>query len=110
MNLIKINLILITLLFASATSAWEAKVTKILQHGGTAAIYLEPNPGPLNCEVGQPYIVIVDETPASQQRFSMLLTALTAKMTVSGYTGDACSTSIWGQSRPTIRRLNLHAN
>ncbi len=93
-------------LFTMHVSAWEAKVTNILQHGSTTAISLSPDPGKGNCEYGSPYILIVDSTPASQQKFSMLLTALSTGNKVSGYL-DECSTAIWGKSRPTIRRLNL---
>lgn len=97
-------------MFTSAmANAWEAKVTKILQHDDFTAIYLEPDPGPLSCEFGQPYLLAVDGTPGSEQRFSMLLTAMSTNMTVSGY-ADACNTAIWGNSRPTIERLNLVGN
>lgn len=102
------------LLFAVATSfsiyasAWEAKVTDILQHGTYAAIYLSPDPGPGNCEFGSPYLLVVDGTPEANQRFSMLLAALTTGNNVAGY-ADECATAIWGKSKPTIRRLRLKA-
>ena len=94
------------MLFANYVNAWEATVVDILQHDDVAAITLSPDPGPGNCDVGSPYILIVDGTPASEQRFSMLLTALVSGKKVKGY-ADACSTAIWGTSRPTIRRLRL---
>jgi hypothetical protein len=96
-------------LFSSYAFSWEAKVTNILQHGEYAAISLSPDPGVGNCEFGQPYILIVDDTAAAKQRFSMLLTALSTGNKVGGY-ADACSSAIWGQSRPTIRRLRLTTN
>lgn len=105
----KIIYSIILLTFTHHASAWEAKVTDILQHGDVAAITLSPDPGPENCSVGSPYILIVDETPAAKQRFSILLSALTSGKTVRGFP-DACSTAIWGTSRPTIRRLGIKAD
>jgi|GEM_PF-6200833 len=102
----KLSLSVAMLLSSVSANAWEANVTDILQHGDVAAITLSPDPGKGNCSYGSPYILIVDGSPASEQRFSMLLTALTTGKKVRGYT-DACSTAIWGQSRPTIRRLGL---
>lgn len=102
----KINALIVAMLFTGYVNAWEAKVVNILQHGDVAAIALSPNPGPGNCDVGSPYILIVDVTPAAEQRFSMLLTALVSGKKVQGW-ADACSTAIWGDSRPTIRRLRL---
>lgn len=109
MNVIKLFVIAVGVLMSTLTHAWEAKVTRILQHDDFVAVYLDPDPGPLNCATGQPYLLVVDGTPGSEQRFSMLLTAISGKMTVSGY-ADACNTAIWGNSRPTIERLNLVSN
>ena len=108
-RLFKGILVLSILSAANISYAWEANVTDILQHGTVAAISLSPDPGKGNCDVGSPYILIVDETPAAQQRFSMLLTALASGKKVRGY-ADACTTAIWGSSRPTIRRLGLKNN
>ena len=94
------------LLIAQVSHGWEAYVTAILQHGNNAAITLSPDPGIGNCEYGSPYILIVDDTPAAQQRFSLLLTALASGKKISGYQ-DECSSAIWGQSRPTVRRIRL---
>ncbi len=107
MKILSISFLLF--LFATNASAWDAKVTNILQHGGYAAISLSPNPGVGNCSAGSPYLLVVDDTPASQQRFSMLLAALMSGKSISGY-ADECATAIWGVSRPTIRRLNLSAD
>lgn len=96
-------------MFSSGAFAWEANVTEILQHDNVAAIYLSPDPGKGQCDYGQPYLLIVDGTPESNQKFSMLLTALTSGKKVGGYE-DECSTAIWEQSRPTIRRLKIIAN
>lgn len=78
---------------SSLTYAWEANVVDILQHGDVASISLSPDPGKGQCEVGSPYILIVDETPAAQQRFSLLLTALVSGNKIRGYS-DACSSAI----------------
>lgn len=69
------------------------------------AINLSPDPGKGNCDVGQPYILKLDDTQGSEQKFAMLLTALTANKKVSGY-ADECSTAIWGASRPVIPPKN----
>lgn len=87
--------------------AWEAKVTNVLQHGTQIAIYLSPDPGPMGCSVGQPYLINVDDSIASKQRFAMVMTALTTGQTVSGY-DDGCSNGIWAQSRPLVWRLTLN--
>lgn len=102
----KLLMLFLTVAVSINSNAWEAKVTNILQHGNYAAISLSPDPGVGNCTAGSPYILVVDDTPAGKQRFSMLLTALTADKTISGY-ADECASAIWGVSRPTIRRLNL---
>ncbi len=81
-------------------------VTNLLQHRDWVAVYLSPDPGKLNCEYGSPYLLKVDETAASQQRFSMILVSLTTGKKLNGYT-DPCDTAIWGKSRPTIERLHL---
>ena len=101
--------IFMSLLVSNSSFAWEAKVTNILQHGSYAAITLSPDPGVGNCSAGSPYLLVVDGSPESEQKFSMLLVALTTGKTVSGY-ADSCADAIWGVSRPTIRRLNLSAN
>jgi hypothetical protein len=110
--MIKIGRVILTagmLVISSLSFSWEAKVTKILQHRNVVAVYLEPNPGKGICEYGQPYILLADGEAGNNQKFSMLLTALTAGKTITGYE-DACSTEIWGQSRPTISRLIINAD
>ena len=102
-------IILIIGLSSQHSYAWDAKVTRILQHGDTAAVYLSPDPGKQSCETGSPYILIADDSVAAKQRFSMLLTAMTAGLGITGH-DDECSSAIWGISRPTIRRLYLNAN
>jgi len=93
------------MIFASTDLfAWEASVTNILQHGTYTAVYLSPDPGVGNCQYGQPYLLIVDGTPESKQRFSMILTAFTMGKKIAGF-DDECSSGIWAQSRPTIKRL-----
>jgi hypothetical protein len=110
MNKLSFKVMILPLIFLSSFSnAWEATVTNILQHGSYAAIDLSPDPGVGNCEYGSPYLLVVDGTPESNQRFSMLLTALVSGKKVAGY-ADECAAAIWGKSRPTIRRLNLRAN
>ncbi len=110
MKLLKCFLIFLVILFATNAGAWEpAKVTNILQHEKYAAIFLSPDPGKGNCEAGSPYLLLVDDTPDSKQKFSMLLTALTTGLKVSGHS-DACVNAIWGKTRPSIRRLHLIAN
>ncbi len=101
------TLILFTSTFNA--SAWDAKVTNILHHRDWVAVTLTPDPGPGKCEKGSPYLVKVDETAKSQQLFSMILTALATGKTISGY-DDPCVNAIWGNSRPSIERLNLKAN
>ena len=96
------------LLLPFAAQAWEARVTSVLQHGGQIAIYLSPDPGPLGCSVGQPYLVNVDETTASKQRFAMIMLAVATGQTISGY-NDGCSEGIWAQSRPLVWRLTLNS-
>lgn len=93
-------------LFSSQVNAWEADVVDILQHGDYVAVTLTPDPGVGNCEHGSPYLLIVDETPAAQQRFSIVLSALISGKKVRGY-ADECDNAIWGKSRPTLRRLSL---
>jgi len=95
-------------LAASSAQAWEAKVTAVLQHGTMLAIYLSPDPGPGSCSVGQPYLLAVDDTIASKQRFAMIMTAVATGQKVSGY-DDGCNTGIWAQSRPYVWRLQLSA-
>lgn len=85
-------------------NAWEATVTQIMHHYDAVAVWITPDPGPLNCQQGQPYLIKLDSSEASKQRFSMILTALTTKRKIEGY-NDPCSSSIWGVSRPTIERL-----
>ncbi len=87
--------------------AWEAKVVNIVQHDTQIAVYLSPDPGPLTCSVGQPYLMNVDDTTAVKQRFAMLMTALITGQTVSGW-NDGCSSGIYGQSRPIFWRLQLN--
>jgi hypothetical protein len=101
-------LFFLTALAASGANAWQAKVTNILQHGATVAVYLSPDPGPGSCSVGQPYLIAVDDTPDAKQRFALILTALSTGQLISGY-DDGCSTAIWAQSRPVIFRLVLSA-
>ena len=97
-------------IFISCTvNAWEGQVTNILQHGDYVAITLSPDPGVGSCTVGSPYLMAVDETVESKQRFSMVLSALMSAKKIAGY-DDGCATAIWGSSRPLIRRLNLRAN
>ena len=100
--------------FSVNVSAWEGKVTRILHHTSYAAIYLEalpdkPAPGNGSCEAGAPYLLKIDETIASKQRFSLLMTALVAGKSVRGY-DDGCVQAIWAQERPVIKRLYLNAN
>ena len=106
MKVIKIIFTISASMFATNALAWEAKVTKILHHHTVAAIYLSPDPGVGQCTHGQPYILTLDGSSASKERFSMLLAALTAGQTVGGYS-DGCSTAIWGNSRPLITRLSI---
>ena len=93
-------------LAVSSAQAWEATVTNVLQHGNMVAVYLSPDPGPLSCSYGQPYLTVVDDTPAAKQRFAMLLMALSTGQKISGY-DDGCDTGIWAQSRPVFWRLSL---
>ena len=109
MNIKTILLSFTAIVFSANVFAWQAKVTNILQHGSYAAIYLSPDPGVGNCQYGQPYLLAVDGTPASNQRFSMILAAYTTGKNIAGYP-DACSSAIWGQSRPTIERLRFGSN
>lgn len=97
------------MLVSQYSLSWEAKVVELLQHEGYVAVYLSPDPGIGNCEYGQPYLLPVDGTPAKNQRFSLMLTALTAGLTIRGH-ADECSSAIWGKSRPTIRRVSIIAN
>ena len=92
------------LLAASSASAWEANVTDILQHGTYVAVYLSPDPGAGSCQYGQPYLLVVDDTPAGKQRFALILSALATGHKIAGY-DDGCDTAIWAQSRPIIVRL-----
>jgi hypothetical protein len=96
------------LLVPFAAQAWDAKVTHDLQHGGQIAIYLSPDPGPISCSVGQPYLVNVDESTASKQRFAMIMLAVATGQSISGY-DDRCSSGIWAVSRPLVVRLTLAA-
>jgi hypothetical protein len=98
----------LSMLAPCGASAWDAKVTNVLQHGTQVAIYLSPDPGPLSCTTGQPYLINVDDTVASKQRFAMVMTALLTGQTISGY-DDGCSNGIWAQSRPLVWRLSLNA-
>ena len=106
-SLITTSLFLLPLSVCSAN--WQAKVTNILQHGSVVAVTLSPDPGPASCEAGSPYLLTVDDTPASKQRFSMILSALATGNSISGY-HDPCLKAIWGKTRPTIVRLNLKSN
>lgn len=105
----KITLTFIAVLFASNAGAWEANVSDILQHYNYVAVYLSPDPGPGNCQYGSPYLLVVDDTPASKQRFAMIMAALVTGNKIAGYP-DPCDTGIWAQSRPTIQRLLLRPN
>lgn len=96
-------------LFSICSWSWEAKVTNILHHGDVIAVSLSPDPGPLQCDYGSPYLIKLDGSQASDQLFSMVLTALATGKTVTGY-GDPCASDIWAKSRPTIWRLNLKSN
>lgn len=102
----KIMFFVLSGLLSGYVNAWEAKVVDILQHGDYVAVTLSPDPGKGNCEAGSPYLLVVDNTPAAQQRFSMILTALASGKKIRGY-ADECSTAIWGVPRPTMRRLGL---
>ncbi|XOV78398.1 MAG: hypothetical protein ACFHVJ_15810 [Aestuariibacter sp.] len=86
--------------------AWEAKVTSIMQHRNTVAVYLSPNPGAGRCDVGQPYLLPVVDSEEHRQKFAMILAAMTADMKVLGY-DDGCDSAIWGKSRPKIERLMI---
>ena len=103
----KVLLLALGVFAASGAHAWEGKVINVLQHGTMVAIYMSPDPGPGSCSVGQPYLIQVDETVASKQRFAMVMTALITGQSISGY-DDGCSTAIWGQSRPLVWRLQLN--
>jgi hypothetical protein len=96
-------------LFTTTAGAWEAKVISILQHDTRVAVYLSPDPGPNGCSVGSPYLLVVEDTAAGKQRFSMLMTALATGATIGGYS-DGCDSSIWGSSRPVIQRLYVSSN
>ena len=96
-------------LFSSYAFSWEAKVTNILQHGAYVAVTLSPDPGPYSCQAGSPYLIKVDESSASKQLFSMVLSALATGKSIGGYE-DACVNAIWGLTRPSIVRLNLKNN
>lgn len=91
---------------ATNAGAWEAKVVDILQHGSYVAVYLSPDPGVGSCSYGSPYLLSVEGTPASNQRFGMVLTALATGKSLAGY-DDGCNSAIWAQSRPIIVRLML---
>jgi hypothetical protein len=91
----------------AAAQAWTARVTGIIQHGTQIAVYLSPDPGPLSCAVGQPYLMNVDDSAAAKQRFAMLMTALTTGQSIQGW-DDGCNAGIWGQSRPHFWRLQLN--
>jgi hypothetical protein len=97
---------LLGILAATSANAWEANVTNILQHGSVVAIYLNPDPGPMGCSYGQPYLLMVDDTAEAKQRFSMVMLALATGNKIAGY-DDGCDTSIWAQSRPKVWRLML---
>jgi hypothetical protein len=103
-------LVMIGGLWASMAGAWDANVTNIVHHWNYAAVYLSPDPGPGNCSYGSPYLVALDDSFASKQRFAMLMQALATGQRVSGWHGDPCDTGIWAQSRPRIERLMLSVN
>lgn len=106
MMILKKLLPVMAMLCANHCLAWEAEVTNVLQHGDYVAVYLNPDPGIGKCAAGQPYLLRADGTPGNEQKFSMLLVAMTTGRKISGY-ADSCSTAIWGVSRPTIERLHL---
>lgn len=86
-----LGMVLFSVLTASVQAqSWEAEVTSILQHGSVVAIYLDPDPGIGQCQYGSPYILVADGSPESNQRFSMLLTALTTGKKIDGWE-DTCS-------------------
>lgn len=101
-----ISIFLLLGVLSHNVSAWGGKVTNILQHGNAVAVTISPDPGKGNCDAGSPYILTLDDTEASKQRFSMLLAALMSGKSISGY-DDPCVSAIWGVSRPSIVRLNL---
>ncbi|TQV65693.1 hypothetical protein FKG94_28245 [Exilibacterium tricleocarpae] len=105
----KIFLFSILILTSSIAWSWDAKVTNILHHRDWVAVSFSPDPGNLGCSAGSPYLLKVDETAASQQRFSIILTALASGKTIGGHS-DGCSSAIWGTSRPVIERINLRQN
>ena len=92
---------LLTVLFAANTLAEGSQVTQILQHNEVVAVYLNPDPGKANCDVGSPYILKVDGTEANRQRFNMVLTAMSTGSRLS-FSAPGCSSAIWGHSRPQI--------
>lgn len=97
------------LTLCTSAFAWEARVTDILQHGTVVAVYLSPDPGVGSCSVGQPYLLTVNDTMESKQRFAMIMQALATGTKIAGY-DDGCDSSIWAQSRPKIVRLVLRNN
>lgn len=101
------TLVLTFLLFSSQATAWEAKVTSVLQHRDWVAVNLVPDPGVGACTAGNPYLIAVDGAPQNDQLFTMVMTALNTGKTVEGFASDPCSSAIWGQPRPKIERLRL---
>lgn len=108
------KLLLATLPFISLSASaltYEAKVTEILQHDSHIAVYLNPDPGKAFCDVGQPYLLPVTDTVEHQQKYTLLLTALTTGKTIKGYLSEGeCDSNVWGQSRPIVRRIAIKAD
>lgn len=109
MNINRYIISLVLCAVCANASAWQAKVTSILQHGDWVAVTLDPDPGPQGCQKGSPYLIKVDESAESQQLFSIVLTALSTGNTIGGYE-DPCIAAIWADTRPSIRRLYINSN
>lgn len=100
--------IILLALVASQANAWEANVKKILQHDEWVAVELSPNPGNHGCESGTTFLLKVDDSPATQQKYSLLLSALVSGKKVYGYNNqNDCVKGIWSNTRPPIDRIGI---
>ena len=105
--MVKKSFLIVLSLMAFYSSAWEAKVVKIMQHDTHVAIYLDPDPGKFGCTHGSPFLLEVNETNSSQQLFSMALAAYTTNSTLSGYTEPCIDALFAGETHPKFRRISL---
>lgn len=99
---------------SSQSFAWESKVVEILQHKDVVIVKFAPKPSSNNfgCQLDS-YILEVDESPAIQQQYSLLLTALASGKTVVGYNQEndcAPAGHPFNQTSPRIDRIGIKAN